>query len=130
MKLLLDTHVILWALEDSPRLPLHIRELIKEESNEIYVSAVSLWEIAIKHKKQPETLPYTATQIRDYCQRAGYVFLSLSLDSIQTYERYDFSSHLDPFDQMLVAQSACNNMRLLTHDEKLKSYNVGFIELF
>ena len=130
MKLLLDTHVILWALEDSPRLPLHIRELIKEESNEIYVSAVSLWEIAIKHKKQPETLPYTATQIRDYCQRAGYVFLSLSLDSIQTYERYDFSSHLDPFDQMLVAQSACHNMRLLTHDEKLKSYNVGFIELF
>ena len=130
MKLLLDTHVILWALEDSSRLPLYIRELIKDESNEIYVSSVSLWEIAIKHKKQPGTLPYTATQIRDYCQRAGYIFISLSLDSIQTYERYDFSSHLDPFDQMLVAQSACNNMRLLTHDEKLKSYNVGFIELF
>ena len=130
MKLLLDTHVILWALEDSSRLPLYIRELIKDESNEIYVSSVSLWEIAIKHKKQPGTLPYTATQIRDYCQRAGYIFISLSLDSIQTYERYDFSSHLDPFDQMLVAQSACNSMRLLTHDEKLKSYNVGFIELF
>lgn len=130
MKLLLDTHVILWALEDSIRLPIYIRDLIKEESNEIYVSVVSLWEIAIKHKKQPDTLPYTATQIRDYCQRAGYIFLSLSLDSIQTYEQYDFSKHLDPFDQMLVAQSACNNMRLLTHDEKLKAYNVGFIELF
>lgn len=130
MKLLLDTHVILWALEDSPRLPLYIRELIREESNEIYVSAVSLWEIAIKHKKQPETLPYTASQIKTYCQRAGFIFLSLSLDSIQTYEQYDFSNHLDPFDQMLVAQSACNNMRLLTHDEKIKTYNVGFIELF
>lgn len=130
MKLLLDTHVVLWALEDSPRLPLYIRELIREESNEIYVSAASLWEIAIKHKKQPNVLPYSASYIREYCQKAGYIFLSISLDSVQTYEQYDFSNHLDPFDQMLVAQSVCNNMRLLTHDEKLKSYNIGFIELF
>ena len=130
MKLLLDTHVILWALEDSPRLPIYIREQIQEESNEIYVSAISLWEIAIKHKKQPDKMPYSAEQIKNYCQRAGYIFLSLSLDTISTYEKNDFSMHLDPFDQMLVAQSACNNMRLLTHDEKLKTYNVGFVELF
>ncbi len=130
MKLLLDTHVILWALEDSARLPIQIRDLIKEESNEIYVSTMSLYEIAIKHKKSPEQMPYSASKIRDYCQRAGYIFLSLSVDSVQTYEKYDFSSHLDPFDQILVAQSACNNMRLLTHDVQLKKYNVGFIELF
>ena len=130
MKLLLDTHVVLWALEDSPRLPLYIRDLIQDENNEIYVSAVSLWEIAIKHKKQPTAMPYSAEKIRNYCQRAGFIFLSLSLDSISLYEKYDYSAHLDPFDQMLVAQSLCNNMRLLTHDEKLKLYNVGFIELF
>ena len=130
MKLLLDTHVILWALEDSPRLPLYIRDLIRDESNEIYVSTMSMLEIAIKHKKSPEKMIYSSDQIRDFCQRAGYIFLSLSLDSIHFYEKYDFSSHLDPFDQMLVAQSACNNMRLLTHDEALKKYNVGFIELF
>ena len=130
MKLLLDTHVVLWALQDSCNLPLTIRDEIKDESNEIYVSAVSLWEIAIKHKKQPKTFPFSAEQIRNYCQRAGFIFLSLSLDSISTYERYDFSAHLDPFDQMLVAQSACNNMRLITHDKELTKYNVGFVELF
>ena len=130
MKLLLDTHVILWALEDSPRLPLFIREQIISESNEIYVSSMSLLEIAIKHKKSPDKMPYSSDQIRDYCQRAGYIFLSLSLDSIHTYEQYDFSAHLDPFDQMLVAQSVCNNMRLITHDEKLKLFDIGFIELF
>ena len=130
MKLLLDTHVVIWALQDSPRLPLYIRDQILEESNEIYVSAMSLYEIAIKHKKSPDIFPYSADQIRDYCQRAGFIFLSLSLDSIHTYEQYDFSKHLDPFDQILVAQSVCNNMRLITHDEKLKSYNLGFIELF
>ena len=130
MKLLLDTHVILWALEDSPRLPLNIRDLIIDENNEIYVSAMSLLEIAIKHKKQPESMPYSAKQIRDYCQRAGFIFLSLSLDSVSVYESYDFSAHLDPFDQILVAQSVCNSMRLITHDSKLKLYNIGFVELF
>lgn len=130
MKILLDTHVVLWALEDSPRLPLYIRDIIRDESNEIYVSSMSLLEIAIKHKKAPEKMIYSAEEIRNYCQRAGYIFLSLSLDTIHYYEKYDFSAHLDPFDQILVAQSACNNMRLLTHDEALKKYNVGFIELF
>ena len=130
MKILLDTHVVLWALEDSPRLPLYIRDIIRDESNEIYVSAMSLLEIAIKHKKSPDKMPYSSDIIREYCQRAGYIFISLSLDTIHFYEKYDFSAHLDPFDQILVAQSACNNMRLLTHDEALKKYNVGFIELF
>ena len=130
MKLLLDTHVIIWALEDSPRLPLHIRDMIVDENNEIYVSVVSLWEIAIKRKKQPGSFVCSATDIRDYCQRAGYIFLSLNLDNISTYENNDFSCHKDPFDQMLVAQSETHCMRLLTHDEKLKSYNVGFVELF
>ena len=77
---------------------------------------MSLLEIAIKHKKSPDKMPYSSDQIRDYCQRAGYIFLSLSLDSIHTYEQYDFSAHLDPFDQILVAQSVCNNMRLIKHD--------------
>ena len=130
MKLLLDTHVLLWALEDSPRLPFNIRDMIINESNEIYVSAISLWEIAIKHKKQPELMPYSAEQIRDYCQRSGYIFLSLNIDSVVTYEKYDLSMHKDPFDQMLVTQSACHGMRLITHDDQLKSYGIGFIEYF
>ena len=130
MKLLLDTHVILWALEDSQRLAPHIREMIIDENNEIYVSAMSFFEIAIKHKKQPSNMPYTADQIKEYCQRAGFIFLPVSLDSITIYEKYDYSAHLDPFDQMLVAQSICNNMKLISHDEKLKLYGVGFIEIF
>ena len=130
MKILLDTHVVLWALEDSPKLPLRIRDLICEDNNEIYVSVASLWEIAIKHKKSPDKMPYSATQIRDYCQRAGYIFLSLSVDNISTYDKNDFSAHSDPFDQILVSQSESNNMRLITHDEKLMMYNIGMIELF
>lgn len=130
MKLLLDTHVLLWALEDSPRLPLRIRDAIIDENNQIYVSILSLWEIAIKHKKKPESMPYSATQIRDYAMRAGYIFLHAGIDSITIYDQNDLSSHNDPFDQMLVCQSQANNMRLLTHDEKLKTFGIGFVETF
>ena len=130
MKLLLDTHVLIWALEDSPNLPLHIRELLLDTTNEIYVSTLSLWEIAIKHKNKPDVMPFSSTQIRNYAQRAGYVFLSLNLDNIAVYEKNDLSMHKDPFDQMLVCQSESHQMRLLTHDKELKSYGIGFVELF
>ena len=130
MKILLDTHVLIWALEDSPKLQLNIRDAIIDESNEIYVSTLSLWEIAIKHKNKPESMPFSASQIRDYAMRSGYIFLSLGLDAISTFDKYDLSNHKDPFDQMLVCQSQAHNMRLFTHDEALKSYGVGFVELF
>ena len=130
MKVLLDTHVLLWALEDSPKLPIYIRDTITDENNEIYVSSLSLWEIAIKHKSHPEVMPFSSTQIRDFAQRAGYIFLSLNLDAISVYESSDLSMHKDPFDQMLVCQSQAHAMRLLTHDTKLKEYNIGFVELF
>ena len=130
MKLLLDTHVLIWALQDSEQLPLRIREMLIDESNEIYVSIISLWEIAIKHKKMPNLMPFAMKEIRDYSQRAGYIFLSLSVDNVSTFESLDLSMHKDPFDQILVSQSISNNMKLITHDEALKKYGVGFIELF
>lgn len=131
MKLLLDTHVVIWALQDSPKLPIEIRDMICEDSNSIYVSVISLWEIAIKHKNNPEKMPYSATQIRDYCQRSGYIFLSLSLDNVTTYEQIDFEDiNNDPFDRMLVSQSESNNMVLLTHDEKIEKLKAGRIKLF
>ena len=130
MKLLLDTHVVLWALEDSPYLPSNIREMICDERNEIYVSALSLWEIAIKHKKHPEILTRSAIEIRNYCQRSGYIFLSLSIDNVSSYQTLDLSSHMDPFDQMLVSQALSSNMTLITHDKSLLKYNIPSILLF
>ena len=130
MKILLDTHVLIWALEDSPRLPLNVREAIIDENNQIYVSTLSLWEIAIKHKNKPESMPFSAEQIKNFAMRAGYIFISLSLDALTIYDKNDLSEHKDPFDQMLVCQSAAHNLRLFTHDSNLKEFNVGFVELF
>ena len=130
MKLLLDTHTLIWALEDSPRLPLGVRDAIIDESNQIYVSALSLWEIAIKHKKRADSMPYSASEIKNFAVRSGYIFLSLSLDAISIYDGFDFGVLNDPFDRMLLCQSQANNMRLLTHDEKLKNVGLGFVEAY
>lgn len=130
MKVLLDTHVLLWALGNPERLPGYIVELICDEKNEIYVSAASLWEISIKHKKAPAQMPFSSIQIRDYCQRAGYYFLSVSVESTSTFDKLTFSNNNDPFDQMLVSQSIANNMKFITHDEKIKQFGFGNIEFF
>lgn len=130
MKILLDTHTLLWALGSPDRLPNHIIDLICSESNDVYVSVASLWEIGIKHKKSPNKMPFSATQIRDYCQRAGYLFLSISVDSISTFDKIAFGNNSDPFDQILLSQSIANNMKFITHDEKIKQCGIGNIELF
>lgn len=130
MKLLLDTHTLLWALGSPERLPEYIVEMICNENNDVYLSAASLWEISIKHKKAPEKMPFSATQIRDYCQRAGYFFLSISVDSVSTLDKLSLANNNDPFDQMLVSQAITNNMKFITHDEKIKQFGVGNIELF
>ena len=130
MKILLDTHTLLWALGSPERLPEYIVEMICNENNDIYLSTASLWEISIKHKKSPEKMPFSASQIRDYCQRAGYFFLSVSVDSVTTFDKLVFDNNNDPFDQILVSQSIANNMKFVTHDEKIKRFGLGNIELF
>ena len=130
MKLLLDTHTLLWALGSPEKLPEYIVEMICNENNDVYLSAASLWEISVKHKKSPEKMPFSATQIRDYCQRAGYFFLSISVDSVVTFDKLAFENNSDPFDQILVSQSIANNMKFITHDEKIKKFGLGNVELF
>ena len=130
MKILLDTHTLLLALGSPEKLPEYIVEMICNDNNDVYLSVASLWEISIKHKKSPNKMPFSATQIRDYCQRAGYFFLSVSVDSISTFDKTNFENNSDPFDQILVSQSVANNMKFITHDDKIKQFGVGNIELF
>lgn len=77
MNLLLDTHVALWALTDSPKLPGRARELIAAPRNTVWVSAASLWEITIKHALGRGDMPVSGPQALDYFQQAGYRLLAV-----------------------------------------------------
>ena len=72
MKILLDTHILLWAISNDARLPEKARKLIENEENDIYYSIVSLWEVEIKHIAHPEAMPVSAEELAEYCENSVF----------------------------------------------------------
>lgn len=126
MNILLDTHVVIWMLQGSAKMPAKALRLVLDEDNELFVSDVSLWEVAIKHMARPEKVPGTAAKFAAACEEAGYHTLALTTEAVLAYEGLDTSAaegiHKDPFDRMLIAQSKAGNLLLLTHDRSLGLY--------
>ena len=127
MKLLLDTHILLWALTEDSRLSKKAKIFILDESNTIYYSTVSVWEIAIKHSSHPDNVTMTGRELAQWCEEAGYHPLEMRnkhVFSLETLKRQDGApEHHDPFDRMLIAQAKEENMSFLTHDALLPYYN-------
>ena len=121
MRLLLDTHVALWAITDDQRLTLQARTLIADEANEIFVSLASLWEIAIKHGLGRGDMPVGARPAHVYFQAAGYRLLDIRADHLEQLEALPHL-HGDPFDRMLIAQALAVPLRLVTHDQAIVAY--------
>ena len=126
MRLLLDTHVALWAIADDPQLPDRARELITSPDNDVYVSAASIWEIALKHALGRKRMPVSGEEARAYFDAAGYVSVPISADHAANIERLP-AIHSDPFDRILVAQALVEPFRLLTHDKTVARYNDSII---
>lgn len=127
MKLLLDTHILLWALAKTSALPSGAVQMIDNLENSIYYSLISLWEIEIKHLKSPDKMPVGAAYINELCKQAGYTYAPIQLPhilmllSLQRGENE--KEHKDPFDRLLLCQAKSSNIMLLTHDELLSGYN-------
>lgn len=122
MNLLLDTHIALWAIADSPRLPPRARELILAPGNGVWVSAVSVWEIAIKHSLGRGDMPISGPQALAYFEQSGFQMLAVSAEHAATVGELP-THHADPFDRMLAAQALAEPLRLLTHDATLARYS-------
>lgn len=126
MKLLLDTHILLWALVNDPHLSPKARRLIEDRGNDIYYSIVSPWEVQIKHDLHPAELTVDARTLSGYCKKAGFFQLPVKLEHIcalPNLERCDgAASHKDPFDRIMVCQATTENMLFLTHDGRIGEY--------
>lgn len=131
MKLLLDTHMLIWLLNGDTKLPKKAKELIMQEDNEIYYSVVSLWEIEIKHNLKANSISHSARDVADYCQNSGCKLIQLKDNSIyklgELTRPENEPPHKDPFDRMLICQAISENMLLLTHDSLIKGYDSGNI---
>ncbi len=125
MRLLLDTHIALWAIADSPRLSVRARALIGDEGNQIAVSAGSIWEIAIKRalaRGSDNDMPISGDEAIGYFREAGFELLDISPRQAAPGERLP-ALHADPFDRMLVAQALDIPLRLITRDARVSAYS-------
>ena len=123
MKYLLDTHLILWTSFEPGRLTLSSAELIADDSNELLFSVVSIWEVAIKNRKHPETFAANPTVLRASLIERGFVELPLSGPHVIATASLPLI-HRDPFDRVLLAQALVENIALVTVDTTLLRYDV------
>ena len=121
MKYLLDTHIVIWAMVGSAKLSDMAYSILREPTNVFYVSAASIWEVAIKHSVKPDAVPVTAEQMIRFCRNSGVVELPVSFEHSQVVGSLPML-HNDPFDRILVAQAMAENLSLVSHDNRLPPY--------
>jgi PIN domain nuclease of toxin-antitoxin system len=125
MNLFLDTHVLLWWLDDSPHLSEAGRNAIAAVDNLIVVSAVVIWEIRIKQKLgKLEIAPNFYRVIKDQ----GFELLSITADHAYASGELPMH-HRDPFDRMIIAQAKLEGLRIVTHDPVFKRYDIPVFEV-
>jgi PIN domain nuclease of toxin-antitoxin system len=119
-RLLFDTHALLWWLTDDAALPPGAREVLADPANEPLVSAVSLWEIAIKCSLGKLTAP---DDLPDRIVDEGFSWLAISPQ--HAWQVRDLPlHHRDPFDRLLVAQALAEHLPIVTADTRFKDYGV------
>lgn len=124
MRLLIDTHILLWVLEADAQLSARAAELIRSTTNEVFVSAASLLEISIKIKIGKLDTNRTATEIFQEMTRVLAIqllpVLPHHLDAYQSIPLYE--DHRDPFDRLLIATAFADNLTLISDDGKFDRY--------
>ncbi len=124
MRLLVDTHLLLWAAANSRRLPKEARRLLEDPANEVLYSAASLWEIAIKAALRKSDFRVDLALLRPALAAMDFVELPITGGHAERLASLP-QIHKDPFDRMLVAQSLSEPLVLLTNDAALGAYGEG-----
>ncbi len=121
---LIDTHVLLWWLADHTSLGKESRKIISDERNDVFVSAVSAWEISIKKNKGLLKAPDNIDAI---VEDEGFAKLPISLFHGEQAGRLK-NIHRDPFDRMLIAQAQAEGLELMTADKTIPKYGLKIID--
>jgi len=124
MNLILDTHVLLWWLDDNPSLPVKGRRAIANSQNLIVLSAVVIWEIRIKQALGKLSI---APTFYDVVKNEGFEMLSITSDHAYAVGDLPMHHH-DPFDRMIIAQAKLEGLTVVTHDAVFKKYGIPVLD--
>jgi len=127
MKLLLDTHAFLWYISSDPRLPPYAYDAIRDKTNEVYLSVVSVWEVLVKYQIGKLPLPAPADEFIE-SSRSEHRIADLPLDRQTVSLLLSLPMHhRDPFDRMLICQALNHGLTIVTVDEWFRSYPVRLL---
>lgn len=131
MDILADTHIILWSFFEPEKLSSRAQKIISDKNNLFYYSTISMWEVAIKHKRKK--LAVSGTEFLHYCEQAGFIKLPFDdrhIIALENLEKKEGApEHNDPFDNALLAQAKADNLLLLTHDSKFLVFDEPYYSI-
>jgi PIN domain nuclease of toxin-antitoxin system len=124
MRVLIDTHVLLWAVTGDRRLSKHAHLALASFGNEVFVSAASVWEVCTKFRlgKLPDAIDLVSDFVR-VIEQLGFHPLPISIEHAQRAGNLP-GSHRDPFDRMLIAQAQAENVALVSNERVFDSYGI------
>jgi PIN domain nuclease of toxin-antitoxin system len=125
MRILLDTHIFLWFISGDNQLSADVRDAIRNPANEVYLSAISVWEAIVKYQLGKLPLPeHPETYLPN--QRDLHQIASLTLDESSVMQLARLPTlHRDPFDRMLICQALQNGLTIATVDSAVRAYPVS-----
>ncbi|MEM6264669.1 MAG: type II toxin-antitoxin system VapC family toxin [Bacteroidota bacterium] len=126
MTYILDTNVLLWALENNPRLSSKARKVMVNPNNEIHVSIASIWEISIKLSIGKLNLSRTLDEILEEMEELDFRILPISIKALRYLRNMPFH-HKDPFDRLIISQAIASGVTCIASDEKFSLYNPKII---
>jgi len=122
MRILLDSHLLVWLAAATARLPSVAREMIEDTENLLFFSSASIWELSVKHSLGRNDIPVHPRALHRALLENNFQELSINSDHAFALESLP-PIHKDPFDRILIAQSISEGMLLLTSDEMIAKYN-------
>lgn len=124
MNYLLDTHILLWWLSDPKKLSSQVTKIISSPENDIFVSAATAWEIAIKKGLKKLRAP---DNLEEIVEAKDFKLLPIQFEHALFVEKLP-RIHDDPFDRLLIAQCLCNQLTIITSDQIIPQYKVNHIK--
>jgi len=123
MKYLLDTHALIWYFEDSVDMPVKITNLIDDPIYQKFISATSLWEIAIKSNIDKLNMRLSFDELLDIIESSELAVIPINSAHLKGLSKLPFI-HKDPFDRLLISTAIAEKMTLITIDENIQKYDV------
>lgn len=124
MKFLLDTHTLLWIIDDNPQLSKKAKSIYLDDKNEIFTSTASIWEMAIKISLKKLEIPGTLSEfVTEHIRGNKIDILSIELKHLYQLENLSYF-HRDPFDRLIIAQAIAENIPILGSDKAFDEYPI------